>query len=66
MATAAGVHNMRGISPQQCQANFEAWIKEHEALLRSLISTLQLQLPEEEIKGVYEPGDKYAFYRDLL
>lgn len=26
---------------------------------------LRLQLPEEEIKGVYEPGEQYAFYRDL-
>ena len=26
---------------------------------------MRLQLPEEEIKGVYEPGDEYAFYRDL-
>jgi predicted nucleotide-binding protein len=49
MATAAGVHNLMGISPQQCQINFEMRIKEHEALLRSLISTLQLQLPKEEI-----------------
>jgi hypothetical protein len=34
-------------------------------LLRSLVSTLRLQLPEEEIKGVYEPGEEYDFYRDL-
>jgi len=24
-----------------------------------------MQLPEEEIKGAYEPGEEYAFYRDL-
>ena len=34
-------------------------------LLRSLIETLKLQLPEEEIQGVYNPGDEYDFYRDL-
>jgi hypothetical protein len=65
MARAAGQHNMMGISPRQRQINFELRIKEQEALLRCLISTLRLRLPEEEIKGVYEPGDQYAFYRDL-
>ncbi len=34
-------------------------------LLSSLIEILPPQLPEEEIKGVYEPEDQYAFYRDL-
>ena len=65
MARAAGQHNIMGVSPRQRQVNFESRIKEQEALLRSLISALRLQLPEEEIKGVYEPGDEYAFYRDL-
>jgi len=65
MATAAGRHSMMGISPRQCQINFESRVREQEALLRSLISTLRLQIPEEEIKGVYEPGEEYAFYRDL-
>lgn len=65
MARAAGQHNLMGVSPRQRQINFESRIKEQEALLRSLLSTLRLQLPEEEIKGVYEPGDEYAFYRDL-
>ena len=65
MARSAGQHNMMGISPQQRQINFESRIKEHEALLLSLISTLRLQLPEEEIKGIYESGDEYAFYLDL-
>ena len=53
------------VSPQQRQSNFEALLREHEALVRSLIGALKLQLPEEEIKGVYEPGDQYGFYRDL-
>jgi hypothetical protein len=65
MARCAGQHNMRGISPQQRQINFESRIKKQEALLRGLISTLRPPLPEEEIKGVYDPGDEYAFYRDL-
>ena len=65
MANTAGIHNIMGIGPHQRQVNFETQINEHEVLLRSLIRTLQLQLPEEEIKGIYEPGDEYAFYRDL-
>ena len=65
MATAAGQHNLMGISTRQRQINFESRVKAQEALLRSLISTLRLQLPEEEIKGVYESGDEYEFYRDL-
>lgn len=47
------------------QNNFEARLTAFEALLKGLIAALRLQLPEEEIKGVYEPGDQYGFYRDL-
>jgi hypothetical protein len=65
MASHAGTHLMGGMSPQQYQTNFESRVKEWEALLRALISALRLQLPEEEIKGMYEPGEEYAFYRDL-
>lgn len=54
-----------GIGPRQRKVNFESRLKEQEALLRSLISTLRLQLPEEEIKSIYEPGEEYAFYRGL-
>jgi hypothetical protein len=65
MASAAGEHNMMGISPQQRQINFESRVREWESLLRALTSALRLQLPEDEIKGVYDPGEEYAFYRDL-
>ena len=65
MATAAGRYNMMGTSPHRQQVNFEIWIKAQEALLRSLVATLRLQLPEAKIEGVYEAGDQYAFYRDL-
>jgi hypothetical protein len=64
-ANNGGRHNAWGIDDLQRQINFELRIKEQEALLQALISTLQLQLPEEEIKGAYDPGDEYAFYRDL-
>jgi|ERR1700722_6372814 hypothetical protein len=43
----------------------EQRLGQFEALLRSLVKTLRSRLPEEEIKGVYEPGHEYDFYRDL-
>ena len=67
-AREAGSHHMTDTREQQLrldQDNFESRIQAYEALLRSLIETLKLQLPEEEIQGVYNPGDEYNFYRDL-
>src|ERR1700733_2272931 len=64
-ARSAGEYNVVGISPQQEQQNFVLQVKELEVLLRALLGALRLRLPEEEIKGVYEPGDEYTFYRDL-
>jgi len=63
--SASGGIQLGGINQQRLQANFESRVKKYDAVLRSLIGVLRLQLPEEEIKGVYEPGDEYAFYRDL-
>jgi hypothetical protein len=54
-----------GGSSLKPQFNFESRVKEYDALLRSLINVLRLQLPQQEIKGVYEPGEEYDFYRDL-
>lgn len=65
MAGHAGSHFVGGMSPQQYQNNFEARVREFDALVRSLIGKLRLELPEEETKGVYQPGEEYAFYRDL-
>jgi hypothetical protein len=53
------------ISSQQHQTALEQRLGQFEALLRSLVKTLRSRLPEEEIKGVYEPGQEYDFYRDL-
>jgi hypothetical protein len=64
-ARSAGSHNLYGVDTQQMQVNFESRAKEFESLLRSLLSELELYLPEERIKGVYETGDEYGFYRDL-
>lgn len=54
-----------GISLQQQQRNFDLQVQECEVLLQALTGALRLHLPVEEIQGVYEPGDEYAFYRDL-
>ena len=54
----AGSHRIGGLYPEERQQNFEARQTEFEALLLALISALRLQLPEEEIKGVYEPGEE--------
>ncbi len=47
------------------QCNFETRLREHGALLRSLLAELELELPQEEVVGVYAPGEEYEFYRDL-
>ncbi len=65
MARSAGLYSYLGMSDQQQQSNFQDRIREQEGVLRSLIKTLELRLPEKEIKGVYEAGDEYTFYRDL-
>jgi hypothetical protein len=50
---------------QEFQRSFDLRIREFDSLLRGFIDALRLQLPEKEIKGMYEPGDQYEFYRDL-
>ena len=47
------------------QRNFEARQQAYQAALRSCISELELDLPDTGIKGVYEPGEEYEFYRDV-
>jgi hypothetical protein len=58
----AGQQNVTGIGPEQRQVKFELRIGECETLLRSMISALTLSPPE---KGIYEPGEDYAFYNEL-
>jgi hypothetical protein len=65
MAGSAGGFSLGGTSPQQHQSKFETRVREYEALLQRLIAVARLQLPEEEIKGVYGSGEQYDFYRDL-
>jgi len=65
----AGEHSMvpydAGVPHGLYQRNFEARLQAYEAALRSCISELEIDLPEVGIKGVYEPGQEYEFYRDV-
>jgi hypothetical protein len=65
MANAAGVHSMMGISDHQQQLNFNHRISRFEATLRSSIAEIEASLPEAELRGAYDAGDEYAFYKDL-
>ena len=47
------------------QSNFEARLQDYEAVLKSCLAELALDLPEAGIKGVYKPGEEYEFYRDV-
>lgn len=65
----AGEHYMVpfdvGVPHALYQQNFEARQQAYESALRSCISELELDLPDIGIKGVYEPGKQYEFYRDM-
>jgi hypothetical protein len=64
-ARSAGVHNIMGVSPWQQEQNYQQRIAAYEALLRSSISEIEVLLPESEIRGAYDAGDEWAFYKDL-
>ncbi len=68
----AGEHSMvldfgpyRGPDHQLNQSNHEARLQAYEGALKSSLAELELDLPDVGIKGVYEPGQEYEFYRDI-
>ena len=68
-ARSAGEYYIRpygfgGPDPQD-QINFQTRVAAYDGAVRNALSELKLLVPEPEIKGTYEPGDEYAFYRDL-
>ncbi len=65
MARHAGHHSMMGISDHQQQLNYSQRIDKFEVILRSSIAELQASMPEAEMRGAYDAGDEYAFYKDL-
>jgi hypothetical protein len=50
---------------ERYQNNFEARQRSYEAVLKSCIAELEIDLPEKEIKGAYEPGQQYEYYSDV-
>jgi hypothetical protein len=65
MARAAGIHSMMGISDHQQQLNYNERIANFEATVLSSIAELEASMPEAEVRGAYDAGDEYAFYKDL-
>jgi len=65
MARWAGTHSMMGISDYQQQVNYDKRIEKFEANLRGSIAELEASMSETAIKGAYDAGDEYAFYKDL-
>jgi uncharacterized protein YacL (UPF0231 family) len=61
----AGRHNMGGISGHQQQMNYNLRVDRFEANLLSSIAELEASMPEAELRGAYDAGDEYAFYKDL-
>lgn len=71
----AGEHYMRpaygfggydsGVDHSLNQSNFLARLKAYESVLKSGLAELKMDLPEPEIKGVYEPGQEYEFYKSI-
>jgi hypothetical protein len=47
------------------QSNFEARMAAYESTLKNCIAELRLDMPDTGVKGVYEPGEEYEFYRDV-
>lgn len=64
-ARSAGIHNIGGVSEHQRQLNYNQRIDGYEAMLLSSIAELEASLPAPEVRGTYDAGDEWAFYKDL-
>jgi hypothetical protein len=47
------------------QGNFEVRLVAFEGVLKNCLEELRLDMPDTGLKGVYEPGEEYEFYRDV-
>jgi hypothetical protein len=54
-----------GVNHRLNQSNFLARITAYENALKSSLAELTLDLPEDDIKGVYQPGEEWEFYSDI-
>jgi hypothetical protein len=69
-ALSAGEHYMvpdfgQGPDHRLYQSNYEARLQAYEGALNSSLAELELDLPDVGIKGVYQSGQEYEFYRDI-
>ncbi len=68
-ARSAGVHQIvmydEPIPHARYQSNFQARQQAYESALKSCIAEIEIDLPDNKIQGVYEPGEEYEFYRDV-
>lgn len=48
--------------PHHTEYNYQSRIQAYEGVLNGCLQELSLDLPEPEIKGVFEPGQEYEFY----
>jgi hypothetical protein len=68
-ARAAGEHRVvmydEGVPHERYQRNFEARQQAYESLLRSCIAELAIDLPDAGVKGTYDAGEQYEYYRDV-
>jgi hypothetical protein len=48
--------------PNHTERNYQARLQAYEGVLNGCLSELSLDLPEPEIKGVFEPGQEYELY----
>jgi hypothetical protein len=68
-ARAAGEHRAlmydEEVPHDRYQRNFEARHQAYESLLRSCIAELAIDRPDAEIKGTYDAGEQYEYYRDV-
>jgi len=53
------------MSDSNIQRLYQSHINAFEAVIKSCIAELEFLLPEQEVKGVYSPGEEYEFYRDI-
>ena len=64
-ARSAGQRSMMGTSEHQQQINYDLRIAGYESTLKSSIAEIEVILPEAQMRGAYDAGDEYAFYKDL-
>ena len=58
-------HGYGGVDHGLNQRNFLARLQAYQTALRSTLAELEIDLPDVGVKGVYEPGEEYEFYRDV-